>query len=304
MIKFLGLDFIPLKIDHQEKFEEFLQKYPQKLSEYTFASLLAWNAVYSYSWTCLGEDTLLISTHVGIPKQRHLLQPIGNLSIDDQQALLKAISLSDYPIKILGVSDQFIEQFHEFCSNFEVQQERNMANYIYRVDDLANLAGRRYERKRNLISQAEKLYQWSLQPLTEKCRPHCPKILADLAAKKQSEITVDLENELKALDVILSNFTQLNQKGYMIIIDGNPAAFSIYDKLNPNTTVVHFEKAEKKYKGLYQLINRETAKGIRKEGDEFINREEDLGIEGLRKAKMSYFPVELVPFYILTWKQE
>ena len=355
-VSFLEMNFTALKLDHQKIFNDFFEKHPQTLANYTFASLLAWDPVYSYAWIYINEDTLLIATYNETTKEYHLLQPLGVFSIDTQKLLLKAISTNSYPIKLFGVSNSFIEQHPEFCAHFTDLNDRKYANYVYKSVDLATLAGRRYEKKRNLISQAEKLYTWKLHPLCEQCRPHCPKILMQIGSKKpappslyqspveiahldsvkapaverskkgvvlanttpfsidstprlsrcpngqfQPETGIGLENELKALNAMLDHFTDLHQKGFMITIDGQPAAFSIYERLNPTTAVIHFEKAEKSFKGLYQLINRETAKAIFKEGYTFINREEDLGIDGLRKAKMSYFPEKLITVHTLTW---
>jgi hypothetical protein len=106
---------------------------------------------------------------------------------------------------------------------------------------------------------------------------------------------------LEALDFILNHFSQFKEEGILIRVDGKPVAFSIYEPLNPSTCVVHFEKAMREYKGLYQLVNRETAKQIMSKGCKNINREEDLGIEGLRKAKLSYYPLELCPAHALVF---
>ena len=111
-----------------------------------------------------------------------------------------------------------------------------------------------------------------------------------------------LKEELKALDSMCNNLSKLGPSGAIIRIDGSPAAFAIYDELNPETAVVYFEKAEHQYKGLHQLINQETAKMILKAGYKLINREYDLGHSGLRQAKLSYHPVQMVKSYRLTLK--
>lgn len=110
-----------------------------------------------------------------------------------------------------------------------------------------------------------------------------------------------LPYELKALDYVLQNFQLLNEEGILIRVDGKVVAFSIFEPINPSTSIVHFEKAIKEYKGLYQLINRETSLKILSKGCSFINREEDMGIEGLRKAKLSYHPIELYPAKALAY---
>ncbi len=300
--QFLGIDFASLNLDHQNDLEPFLKRYPQRLSGYTFAVLISWNPVYHYAWNFIEQDTLLISFCESIDGQRHLLQPVGAFSLQAQQALLEALGKLDYPCSMVGVSEQFLKQNGSFCSHFFDCDDRKMANYVYKTQDLVELAGRRYDKKRNLIAQAEHLYTWSVHPLTEKCKPHCPRILADIGLKGKMEISAELSKELEALETIMSHFLQLRQQGCLIRIDGSPVAFSIYEELNPSTAVVHFEKAERQYKGLYQIINRETAKAIHKGGYAFINREEDLGIEGLHKAKSSYFPVEMVASHTLEFK--
>jgi hypothetical protein len=88
----------------------------------------------------------------------------------------------------------------------------------------------------------------------------------------------------------------------LITVDDRPVAFSIYEAISPTTVAVHFERALRSYKGLYQVINCETAKVILSQGFEFINREEDLGDAGLRDAKMSYHPTEIIPAYELAYK--
>jgi hypothetical protein len=85
-------------------------------------------------------------------------------------------------------------------------------------------------------------------------------------------------------------------------VNGRPVAFSIYEAISPTTVAIHFERALRSYKGLYQVINWETAQVIARQEYEFINREEDLGDPGLRDAKRSYNPVKLIPAYELTFK--
>jgi hypothetical protein len=192
------------------------------------------------------------------------------------------------------VTPEFCQKHPEFCSHFHRKEDRKRSDYLYRSSDLALLEGRRYDGKRNLIAQIDRVYQWTLSPLD-------PQILDDLEKRSQKETGEN--EEQKVLTTILNNYEQLHLKGYMIGIQGKPVAFSIVDVLNPTTKIVFFEKADRHFKGLYQLINRETSKAILEEGYEFINREEDLGIEGLRKSKLSYYPIEIIPSYTLTPKK-
>jgi hypothetical protein len=107
---------------------------------------------------------------------------------------------------------------------------------------------------------------------------------------------------LGALECTLRHFDDFGQQGLLISVNGRAVAFSIYEPISPTTIAVHFERALRSYKGLYQVVNWETAKVAAVQGYEFINREEDLGDAGLRKAKMSYNPIEIVPAYELTFR--
>jgi hypothetical protein len=112
-----------------------------------------------------------------------------------------------------------------------------------------------------------------------------------------------MERELAALECTLRHFVEFDQQGILISVEGRPVAFSIYEAINPATVAIHFERALRSYKGLYQVVNWEAAKVIEAQGFEFINREEDLGDPGLRDAKLSYHPIEVVPAYEMTFKQ-
>lgn len=298
--QFLGLDFAPVTLNDQQQLDSILKGHPQKLCIYTFPNLVAWQAVHSYKWCLFTPDTLLLSIQVN--GQEHLLQPEGSFTEKDQQELLEILRHQPQPVNIYRVPNQFLKQQPAFCSHFTDTIDPSRANYLYRTKDLATLAGRNYDKKRNLISQFERQYTWTAAPLTKNCGPHCIKILLEIANKKPVENSATLEGELKALEFMMTHFEQLNQKGCLLSIDGKPVAFSIYEALNPTTAVIHFEKADREFKGVYQMINRETAKMIANDGLEFINREEDLGVSGLHQAKMSYHPISLETAHLLTFK--
>jgi hypothetical protein len=296
-IAFLGFRFTPITLAHQELLEAFLRRYPQQLSMYTFASLFGWSVIHHYSWTIVEKDTLLISFIDDITGNRYLLQPVGALPAALQQQLLAEASVLNYPLKLFEVTKAFLTAFPDFCEHFDIEVDRDRSNYLYKASDLALLEGRAYERKRNLISQVDKVYNWTFSSLEVN---HTTELLMELGRNQVPDN--HLQNELQVLDTILNHFNALHLTGYMIGIDGKPVAFSIVDHLNPPTKIVFFEKADRHFKGLYQLINRETSKAIYAEGYEWINREDDLGLEGLRDAKMSYHPAAIVPYLILRYR--
>jgi hypothetical protein len=298
-MSFLGFEFSPLKLEDQGPLQDFLEQYPQPLTGYTFAALAAWSPSYHYGWTYADPETLLISCILDSDHHHHLLQPLGTFSPSIREKLIQNAADLSYPVKVIGVCDRFLKENPGFIRSFTVREDRAFSNYLYSTSALAKLSGRKYAKKRNLLAQATALYSWTVKPLTAELVQSCFQVLESIMEEEHPQVEGMLERELAALESTLRNFTQLNQKGLLITVDERPVAFSIYEAISPATAAIHFERALRSYKGLYQVINCEAAKVIEAQGFEFINREEDLGDSGLRDAKMSYHPMEIIPAYEL-----
>ena len=299
---YLGFDFFPVCRENQETVSAFLREHPQPLCGYTHATLEAWKAFVFYDRGLSSPETMLIAYKPISGAPPILLQPVGAFSPDFQNHIFREAENLDHPLKIFGVNSRFLERHPGFITRFSVREERNYANYVYRAEDLANLAGRKYSKKRNLISQARSQYFWETHPLTEDMADKCFAVLESIQNDENPVIEGMSERELAALEITLRNFRRLEQQGLLITVDGRPVAFSIFEATNSTTATIHFERALRSYKGLYQVINQETARVVEAQGFEFVNREEDVGAAGLRAAKLSYHPFELVTAWELTFK--
>jgi hypothetical protein len=299
---FLGYEFSPIELHQRRHLSGFLDQHPQPLSGFTFATLAAWHSIFQYGWAFADDTTLLISCLLGPDRQRHLMQPVGQLAAPLQSKLLREAESLPYPLRIVGVSEDFIREHARFVEQFNAFEDPTASNYLYLADHLAKLPGRKYASKRNLLAQAAGLYEWVPGPLEGAGIEACFEVLKSVQEEEQPKIDTNLQQELDALDYTLRHFDELGQQGVLLRVNGRPVAFSIYEPISPTTVVVHFERALRSYKGLYQVINWETARLIAGHGYEFINREEDLGSPGLRDAKRSYNPVKLVPAYELILK--
>jgi uncharacterized protein len=299
---FPGFEFSPLKLEDRSFLTEFLRTNPQRLTGYTFASLAAWRPFYHYEWTFAEPGVLLISCVLEPDPRRHLLQPVGSLAPEVAKRLETLASGLPYPLRIIGVSDAFLKEYPLFAQSFDISEDRAVSNYLYTASALAQLPGRKYSKKRNLLAQASGLYRWSCEALNSKHIEQCYAVLNSILEEERPQVEGMLKRELAALECTLSHFDEFGQQGLLIFIDHRPVAFSIYEAVSPTTVAIHFERALRSYKGLYQVINCETAKVIAAQGYQFINREEDLGDPGLRDAKMSYQPVEIIPAFELTFK--
>ncbi len=294
-LSFLGFEFKHVKLEQPEPLTDFLKQYPQSLSGYTFATLAAWQGYFKYGWFFAEPETLLISCLLEPDQRRHLLQPVGKLSASISQKLLADAATLPYPLKIIGVSEEFVKQNPDFSNQFSIREDRVVSNYLYSAELLSQLSGRKYSKKRNLLAQASSQYRWAIKPLTFAGTDLCFEVLNSIAREERPQIEGMMARELAALDYTLRHFDELHQQGLLIIVDGRPVAFSIYEPISSTTVAIHFERALRSYKGLYQVINWETAKVVAAQGFQFINREEDLGDPGLRDAKLSYHPVQIVP---------
>jgi hypothetical protein len=299
---FTGFEFSVLKLEDCSLLTDFLSRNPQRLTGYTFATLAAWSPFFRYEWTFADPGLLLISCFLDHDSRRHLLQPVGFLGPEIAKKLEAWASALPYPLRIIGVSDLFLKENPALAGHFEVAEDRAISNYLYSADALARLPGRKYSKKRNLLSQASGLYRWSCAPLNSENIEQCFEVLKSILKEEQPRVEGMLQRELAALECTLSHFNEFGQQGLLISINGRPVAFSVFEPIGPTTVAIHFERALRSYKGLYQVINCETAKVIAAQGFQFINREEDLGDAGLRDAKMSYHPVEIIPAYELTYK--
>lgn len=277
-----------IEIENHIAFEKMRSEFPTLISEQTFSNLFAWRGFHPVS-LCILDAAILVVTENG-----NCLNvfgpPLGSISIGDAIALLENIS---------GKTVAEIERIPEAKlgsttpNGWRVEEDPCNSDYVYRRQDLANLEGRKFHAKRNLIAQCSTENNWAYEEMSASNVAEVSKMLDKWCAARNCEKNRGLCAEYTAIREMIRNYDRLNILGAVIRIDGNVEAFTMGEALNDNTAVVHFEKANPEFKGLYQLINSEFCKNALAEF-EFINREQDLCIEGLRRAKRSYFPDHMV----------
>jgi len=266
------------------------------------AMLLAWNGHYRYRWTNAGPDTLLFSCVVPPGIHRQLLQPVGAAVPGLAEDLAGRARGLAHPVRMLGVTAGFLRENPDFQSHFDVAEDRDNANYVYAAADLAELPGRAYSAKRNLVAQASRAYRWEAEPLTAAHAADCLALARRQCVETGMQSDLSAVRELDALAATLRLGAAFGLEGLVLRVEGRVAAFSLWERLDGETAVIHFERADRSLKGLYQVVNREAARDLAAAGFRFVNREEDIGDEGLRKAKLSYHPCRIEMAYVLTPK--
>lgn len=253
--------------------------------DYSVLGVFMWADRFGYEYKT--EDRVLFmrerSRHGG---EYDYLLPTGEGSLCDRvRALREAVgaglTMSLVPEDALG------ELRQEF--SFTAAEEPDIADYMYKAEDLAYLAGKKYSKKRNLIHQFEKLYpDYTLEPITNENAHRIAECCAhDWSDAGLSELAIYENDHTRE---VLEDFAAYGCTGYALHVGGEIAAFCIGEVMG-DTLIVHIEKGKREYKGAFQMINCLFAKTeLEKCGIRYVNREDDVGDEGLRRAKQSYFP--------------
>ena len=187
-----------------------------------------------------------------------------------------------------GISKEVKERMETLCpGRYAFTEDRDNWEYIYKTSDLINLSGKKFRQKKNHLNQFRMQYSnYEYLPITPDLFDECRKTAAEWVETHHEE---GIEDELVAINLLFDHWDELGLKGGAIKLFGRVEAFSIGELINEKIALIHIEKANPDIRGLYQAINNEFIRHTF--GDtEFVNREEDMGLPGLRQAKESYNP--------------
>ena len=183
---------------------------------------------------------------------------------------------------------------------YTIEHVRDLDDYIYESQKLIKLSGRKLQSKRNHISQFERKYTYSVRPLrTQEERDECYRMASTTWLENQDEINIEIQTELGALRHTFDNWDNLGFVGILICVDHHLTAFTVGEVIDEKLAIVHFEKGDTSYMGIYSVINQLFC-SMYLSDVQYINRQEDAGVEGLRKAKLSYKPDLMVEKYRIT----
>jgi hypothetical protein len=290
-----------------ERLKPFFEGQLYPLCPYSLASMIIWSGCVHEAFY-REENNVLYLSEVDIeePRQGRLLLPILRpFRFPTPRELAesaRALGFGEYHyvpqdyLDIIGPENA--------AAYFTVTEELGYGDYVYNTHDMAHLKGHKYSRKRNMISQFHKAASdgYRLLPMQGACLKGCLELFDQWEREQGGPVIADIPNcERRAIVNALTGFKALEMSGVAVEIGGRLAGFAFGSRLTADTYTLNFEKADASIKGLYQFLDSEAAKAVPPEFC-FINKENDLGLPGLKKAKESYFPVRLVKSYILTLK--
>jgi len=257
--------------------------------EYTFGNMYIWTSAYN---TAIAHYKGFLICRWGTPPEISYSVPLGegNFSEAVQEIIDDAKSLGAIP-RIYGVTSGYLSMLQEaFTGKFAYRYDEGMNDYIYLVSKMTSLSGKKYHGKRNHITNFKKNYpDWQFEPITKDNIAECIAMHMRWIEEKDSD-DEDLADELQAVITAFESYDELGWKGGVVRVGGEVVAYTMGEgQQNGKCFVTHFEKASADMQGAFPIINQEFTKNCLQDY-EYVNREEDLGIEGLRKAKQSYYP--------------
>jgi hypothetical protein len=289
-------DFKPIEIQDKPLFDEFLRKDPPRISELTFTNLFIWRHHYRPAWLQWNECLLII-----FHPQTGTTYGLAPFGPGDKKSALDVLSeeiakqTSD--VRICRVEEEFIRN-HIDPAKYAVVNDRDNSDYVYLAKDLINLSGNKYHRKKNHLNQFIKNYAFEYHPLNTELVKRVLGMQEAWCQIRECVEKPDLLAEDFAVREALTGYEELGYHGGAILINSVVEAFSLGEALNGDTAVIHIEKANPEILGLYAAINQLFCLNAWPEVT-YINREQDMGVEGLRKAKESYYPHHMVDKYTL-----
>jgi len=295
MISLSFEDFVPVTLNDRAFFADHYRKYPQVHSDNTFTNMVCWNHFANYRYAFVEGSLILSSTIEG---RTHFRPPVGLRDPDLMKALINlAFDVGDdQPLVLIDPDTEVWLQ--SLCPDLVITLDRDHCEYVYRTSDLADLPGRQYLSVRRQLNRFKKNCAYSVEPITTSNQVEVKEFLIKWCEWKGCEEGDPvLAHEKEAVFFAVDNYGALGLSGLAIRVNRNIGAISLFEPLNADTALVHFEKGLPDCEGIYKAINAETAAVLLKKDFTFINRESDLGVAGLREAKLRYHPHHMVNVY-------
>lgn len=298
------LEFKPIALEDKNWIRPLMKCENSRSADTSFGAMYLWSAGETRYVARSGDRVVLMLRESGAPL---FLCPFGCGS------LVPVIhEMKDYcdaqgkPLIIFGLTENYVPLLNKlFPGDFIISRERRFDDYVYSAEKLSTLAGKALHAKRNHINSFESTYRsWRFEPLKKEHVPLCIDLMDQWREANPEHVERDVYDERDTLLRGLREFDALGMVGGILWADGTPVAFTMGELLCGDTFVVHFEKAMADIRGAYPMVNREFVRYITRLFPEvkYINREDDMGLENMRKAKESYKPVLMVEKYTAVWE--
>jgi hypothetical protein len=285
----MDLQFEPISLEKQQAYLDKLAQSKQVSSDYSFSNIFGWGDEYGLTWA-FNEHLVWIKQEKPRPSY---WAPIGDWENTDWQKVFRDrhCVLTRVPEKLSVIWQDLLP------GRLKIEEVRNHWDYLYDINELIELKGKRFHKKKNLLNQFLKKYEYRYIDFGPELIEPAMAMQADWCSWRDCESSDVLAAENRSVLKILTNWDKLfGLTGGAIVVEDIIVAYTIGEKITDDTVVIHYEKGCPDFKGVYQAINQMFLANSARDF-KYVNREQDLGEEGLRKAKLSYNPVDLLKKY-------
>ena len=287
------IPFKDIELKDKDLITSFTLNSPRRNCDLSFSNLCSWRFLYNTKFAIMDGFLLLKFWADG---ELVYMMPIGNGDLNKVlDALIEDANREGEPFCLLGICAGMCSELETFMpGRFQFTADRDYADYVYLRSDLATLSGKKFQAKRNHINKFKSLFEdrWSYESMTKDNLEECFQMALKWRTENDCEDDDEKRGEMCVALNSLRLFEELHLTGGVLRIDGKVVAFTIGEPICEDTYVVHIEKAFAEVDGAYPMINQQFVQHECMEY-EYVNREEDTGAEGLRKAKLSYRPAFL-----------
>ncbi|MCD8317934.1 MAG: GNAT family N-acetyltransferase [Paraprevotella sp.] len=291
------LEFHPLTLSDRDLVWKYTENAGRRNCDLSFSNLFAWQTLYR---TEVAEESGFLVFRFQFDGHLAYLMPMGEGDLGMVlQAMKEDACRMSRPLLIMGVCVELLPVVRDCIGeDWRMNENRDHADYVYLRESLATLSGKKLQSKRNHVNRFKALYpDYHYAELTEEWVPACLELTSRwMASRTDSAERNSVTEESKAIHRVLSHREELGLRGGVLLVRGKVVAFTYGAPICRDTFDVCVEKAEAEVEGAYTMINKEFVSNL-PEQFVYVNREEDLGVEGLREAKLSYHPAILLKKY-------
>lgn len=295
------LSFKKIELADREQAMKLLRESNFRGCDYTFGNSFVWSGIYNVEH-CFAEGFYFRRSGSG--KGVRFTFPAGGKDVRRAVEIMSEYCAElGIPLRVTA-NKEIADKIAETFPGASIKLDRDICDYVYLAEDLENLKGKKYHAKRNHLNR---FYEndWSFETLTADNIEECRAMNKLWRAENVDEcrLSSDTESKLDELCIVensLNHYDELGYIGGVLRVNGEIQAFTFGEPSSDDCFVVHVEKALRKYQGAYAAVNREFVKSLGGRY-KYINREDDTGSEGLRKAKLSYYPVFMEEKFIITF---